>query len=1025
MNRFRKCLVLLVLFVAGGVPGTIARGQGGRNDPATEAAYQRAIQLEQQGRYDEAEKAYQAVFAAQVQRYGKKARNTLQTAFMLANVASEKGDYDTAWNRFSALREVQIEAFGRDSADVARTILYLAGILVAKDQLEEAEPLLVEAVRTYEKAHGPRHADLLTPLSSLALVEAKLGRLDEADRLMTRAFSLTDLLTNEKTRIFELMQLFNSWDVINQRCGRYAEAESAALAKIDLMAKAPQLRTSLPNAFVDLAGLYWRMGLIDKASAALNRSTELATQYNVSTPLYLKLLAFNWGRLFRSVHNYAEAEKMLVIARDLSIQMSGEDHPDTCIALGYLAQVYVDMQRYAEAEVLARKSLAGMLRRYPAEHFEVTIARGVLGDILFSQGKIAEAREQYERALIAGRRKLPPASPIIIDLLNWLQRIAAREGRWDDALALTDEARRGTRRHIREVLPELTPAEQLQFLFQQDAMGLIVALSLSVARSSEPQMRAKGAEWLMNAKSVGLQALAERTLQNRAAGDPRGAEIVRELQNVRRQLIRLRGKAAEADKVPEQLAAEIRQLVDRESQLAAEFARLAGLPQRADPYIELAELRAKLPAGARFVELSYTKIFAPDGSGPDIPPPHYVAWIVPPTGAGDVQLVDLGETDVIDAAVQGVRTALEHAPEKLQQGSRADAERILREPLAKLAQLVLHPLLPHLGPADRIELSPDASLWLVPWAALLLPDGRYAVEQYDIRYQTSGRELVAPLEAPPVGPPTVFADPNFDLSPAEAAAAAKSVLRGAQRRSGVAPTARPARAGIHVGRLPGTAREAAAIAPSLEQYAYGKPQMYLDRWALEGVFKSVQRPRVLVASTHGFFFEDQTVNEATAAEAGRSGGAATPLARDGRPMENPLARCGLLLAGCNQPPANPQQDDGILTGLEIVGTDLRGTELVVLSACQTGLGEANRGEGVAGLRQAFQLAGAQAVAATLWSIADEETAALMGEFFTGLAAGKGKSEALRAAQLKMIEVQRAQDKSTHPYFWAPFTLTGI
>jgi hypothetical protein len=133
------------------------------------------------------------------------------------------------------------------------------------------------------------------------------------------------------------------------------------------------------------------------------------------------------------------------------------------------------------------------------------------------------------------------------------------------------------------------------------------------------------------------------------------------------------------------------------------------------------------------------------------------------------------------------------------------------------------------------------------------------------------------------------------------------------------------------------------------------------------------------------------------------------------------------LSGANDPArrADNSRDDGILTGLEILGLDLRGTELVMLSACHTGQGRAEQGEGVAGVRRAFQVAGAGSVAATIWAVPDEATKDLMTHFWANVAAGSGSADALCQAQRQYLNDRRAATGgAAHPHFWAAFSVTG-
>jgi CHAT domain-containing protein len=243
--------------------------------------------------------------------------------------------------------------------------------------------------------------------------------------------------------------------------------------------------------------------------------------------------------------------------------------------------------------------------------------------------------------------------------------------------------------------------------------------------------------------------------------------------------------------------------------------------------------------------------------------------------------------------------------------------------------------------------------------------------------------------------------------------------------------------------LAGTQQEAKDIFELLEGTQYGPVTRFEGKQALEDKLKAVHSPRILHIATHGFFLPEQPAVDASAAfqtpsqldvpggALGEGLGKLETLSRL-REMENPLLRSGLVLAGAdtsNDEPADATGakrpvDDGWLTAEEISTLDLRGTELVVLSACETGLGDVQRGEGIQGLRSALLYAGAGTIVNSLFRVSDRATSELMHDFYAALNQQHKKLSALHVAQLKAIARGRATRGSAHPYYWGSFVLVG-
>jgi CHAT domain-containing protein/tetratricopeptide (TPR) repeat protein len=936
----------------------------------------------------------------------------------------EGGQFQEALSLARQVATLRGRLLGRDHSDYAQSLFNLGAQYQALGELAQAEALYRRSLQIAEARLGKDHPDVGYSLNNLGLLYQEQGRYEKAEPLYRRCRQLREAGLGQDhpevaTTLNNLAQLYNHQ-------GQYEKAEplfrrSLQIYEARLSKDHPLVAKGLNN----LAVLYQDQGQYEKAEPLFRRSLQLReARLGKDHPDVANSLN-NLGRVYEDQGQYEKAEPLFRRSLQIYEARLGKDHPDVAISLNNLAQLHDRQGQFEKAEPLFRRSLQIREARLGKDHPDVARSLNNLASVYYAQGRYGQTEVLLKRSLQISEARLGEHHPEVATCLHNLAMLYTAGRRWEEAAQTCDRARRSLRRHLFHTLPALVPTEQLAYLHARVEPTFHMALSLALERDSGRGVAEASAAWLVNGKGLSQQALAQPLLLGRAGAQPHLHALHGRLLDVRRRLARLT-LAAPRPGQEQQRRRRLDDLDRQERQLTRELGQKSG-EQLTDPgWVELAAVRQALPPDAVLIDIARIAVweYRAQGRVRRRQAARYAAWVIPPKDKGGVRLIDLGEAHAIEAALRAVRQLLAAAPKTLTAKNEVAAEQRLRRALAVLAGRLLRPLAEHVGQAEHWIVSPDAALWLVPWAALPLADGSHAIEKHRLSFVVSGRDLVRPSDPVPGKGALVLADPDFDLRPA----------RGT-REGKTAPVMRGPLPGAQLprfARLPGTAREARAIAPLLERYAGQRPAVRTNKEAREETFKAFRRPKVVVLSTHGYFLEDQDQARAPALAGLESRGLKLAALERPRPrgekvqvLENPLLRCGLALAGANQRDKAPEgAEDGILTGLEIVGCDLRGTELVVLSACETGLGKVNVGEGVAGLRQAFQLAGAQAVVATLWQIPDTETTELMKAFFTHLAAKQGKAEALRQAQLDIIRKRRARGKAAHPFYWAAFTLTG-
>lgn len=984
----------------------------------------------------------------------------------LANAHRSLGQFTEAEPLFLRALKITENTLGKDHIEAAITLNNLSILYNGMGRLKEAEPLILRSLSIREKHFGKDHPEIGNVLNTLGHLYCELGRYPEAEEVLTRGVRIIEEKFGKDH--FRLEQPLNNLGMTYLALGRYRQAEVFLLRSLRLREeRLPKDHPDLASIYNNLGNLCLDMGRIGEAETHFFRSLAIREARFGKEDLEVATTLNNLGIFYSALRRYKESEAHLLRCLEIRRKRLGPDHPALAGVLENLAVIYTAQKRHTDAERLFIQAIRINEAKLGKTHPSLGTCLQSLAVVYVDTNRLEEAEPLFLRSLKIGEAALGADHPNLGATYHNLGTLNTLLGRYEDAERyflrnVAVEEKRGFETWM--LIPTYQSLGDLSAMMGRPKEGMkLLEISLQKYQNALQQAFAFNSETTMHGFLEGgtglLPSLLTIAVDPKVDAGPtfaldwtlRGKGVVfdavcrfRQVQELlgpadplTQKLADYRGlkqKLADATLHPplgkdaKTLKMELERWSKEVLDLEAEINRglAAKLPEaRPSDSISAEAVRKQLAPEAALVEL----VRSPLRRYKNLTwsSPHYFAFVLVPGDAAP-ELIDLGEAGPIDKAVAALRQEFGDFQEKLKdcdsEEEVQDLEKKQEKQFLKMSQtlqaLAFAPLRKALGKAKLVYLAPDGDLNRLPFEALVDEEGKYLIERFQFAYLSSGRDLLRP-EVKSAKGTVVFANPDFRLAAVDREERAAKLL-GEKKEGKVLVASRGPADSRSAGwkSLPGAAAEARDIQKLLNESAYGPVQGFQGPEALEEVLKTMKAPRVLHLATHGFFVDHEP--DAAWKEGSGAGWARGRL----KQMDNPLLRSGIVLAGANtvgDKDRSGKVEDGWVTAEEIALLNLRGTELVVLSACQTGLGDLKAGEGVSGLRWAFLYAGARTLVTSLFEVPDAETRDLMKQFY-GRLKTQSKLDALQGARLALIEQRRASHGAAHPFFWASFVLVG-
>lgn len=965
------------------------------------------------------------------------------------------GDFKHAESMLSEAKVIREKTLGKAHPEVANSLYNLAMLYVQMGELQKTKEIFLESKSNVETYFGKKNPDYASCLNNLANVYKDLGEYENAEQLYLEAKTLRDEINGKSTEDYAacLSNLGTLYDLM----GRFRESESYHLA-------AKSIREELfgKNHFEyaaslnGLGALYYHMGYFEKTELLFKEAIEIRLALlGPENPDYAQSVC-NLANLYKEMGNYEKSELLFNKAIEIRKKVLGENHPDYAMSLDALAGLYQEMSQFKKAEPINLEAInirekavgkkhpdysnslnnLGLLYQkmgnyekaesfllmaksnreeiFGSEHPEYFVSLHNLANLYLEIGSYEKAESLYVEAGAICEKILGKEHPYYSENLIYFANLKELTSNPSAADSILAEYFMLTQNRLTNAISYLSEQELSSFIskFQFDnnkLSSLIYRRTQShVSRLVLNSLNFNNAVFykgfLLNA-SKSLSALAKSSIKSE--------ELFNKLRNYRSRIVAELSKPL-ADQV------DLSEIKDKANIIEKEFARTTLGYSEIMKQINYKEILRALKPDESVIEFTSFKLNFPIETDSLM-----YAAIVLNYGENYPNFIPLFEEKQLKRLMGGNKTSVNVSQVYSMRGTSP----IERTTYSGVYELIWKPLINVIKEHNTIYYSTTGLMHRINFDAIPLNDSTILTDKYQLIRMGSTRTIVIPFSNKNITDDlaVLFGGIQFNLDTtisfftnaikSDKSSAFDNTLAINSKIRGSSDINKEWRF------LPGTLTEIQALSGLFK--ASRKQSIIFDgQNATEESIKSIGQngnsPRILHMATHGYFFNERidtlSKNENNTDE---------PVFKA---SENPMIRSGLILAGANYAwnkgrPFQTGMEDGILTAFEISQMNLSNTELVVLSACETGLGDIQGNEGVYGLQRAFKIAGAKYLMMSLWQVPDEETKEFMVTFYKNWLGSESKDvskmsipEAFRKTQKQMRE------RFVDPYQWAGFVL---